>query len=190
MPYQKVFDDVPAALVAGDSVSWKKSFSDYPAPTWVISYALVKADKQLTITGTADGTAHLVEVAATVTAAYPAGLYAFQEYVTKAATSERYKTGEGEINILPDYAQASAKSLETRSFAKQVVDTLEPIILGKVAKDTINYAIAGRSLTSMSISDINQTYLLYLGIYKNEQRREKRKRGKRTGQRVKIRFCR
>ena len=112
----------PASLVAGDTLSWTKSLSHYPAnAAWVLNYRLINATTKIDIVATASGADHLVSVTAAVTAAYPVGVYTYQAFVTKAAL--RHTVGSGSINISPNLA-AQAASYDTRSIASKILDSL------------------------------------------------------------------
>ena len=79
----------PDTITAGDLITWKKSLGDYPAgESWTLSYALTNSAAQITFTGTADDDDHLISVSAATSAAWAAGTYSIQGYVTKAL--ERY----------------------------------------------------------------------------------------------------
>ncbi len=174
----------PIELVAGDTWTWKRSLSDYlPSGGWVLTYALVKTSVRIQITASNSNDEHLVEVAATTTAGYAAGDYAWQSYVTKAATSERYKFESGIIKILPNFATAST-GYDDRSHAKKVLDALEATILGKASKDQLSYSIAGRSIERMAPSEL----LKWRDHYKAEFNAEERRAGRKKPPRVEVRF--
>ena len=76
---------VPATLRVGDTATWRRTLSDYPANDgWTLAYVLVKTGVQIAISASADGASHLVEVATATTGAWTAGTYAWQERVTKS----------------------------------------------------------------------------------------------------------
>ena len=68
---QNIPTSEPESLVAGDTVTWQKTLSDYPASDgWVLSYRLINAAGNIDITSSASGDDHLVSVAATATAGW------------------------------------------------------------------------------------------------------------------------
>ena len=68
----------PEKVTAGVTWKWKKTFSDYPASEWTLTYYLRKNGATATsFNATADGDTHLVTVAAATTAAYASGIYDF-----------------------------------------------------------------------------------------------------------------
>ena len=71
----------PSEIVAGDTLKFKKSLSDYPATIWTLTYYLLKSGTQITFSGTADCTDHLINVANTTTAGWTAGIYKYESYI-------------------------------------------------------------------------------------------------------------
>jgi len=113
----------PAFLTVGDTWTWKRSFSDYPASAgWELTYALTTSTARILIAAAADGDDHLVSVAAATTAAYAAGDYSWQAYVTLDA--ERYMVDGGRVTLRPNLAAASS-GYDTRSTARQMLDAIE-----------------------------------------------------------------
>ncbi len=113
----------PLSFTAGDTLKWLRSEPDYSAADgWTLKYRLINASNKYDITAGASGSDHLVNVAATTTAAYAAGEYTWQRYVEKAG--ERYTTGTGTLTIKPDLA-AQAAGLDTRSNARKILAELE-----------------------------------------------------------------
>jgi hypothetical protein len=133
----------PTQITAGDTLTWQRSLSDYPASAgWVLSYALTNADGQILITATASGDDHLVSVAAATTAAYVVGTYAWQAYVTK--TTERYMVGSGTLAVLPNLAVQGA-GYDGRSWAQQQIDAIERWMTSH-DQAVAEYQIAGRAM--------------------------------------------
>lgn len=155
----------PTSVTAGDTVAWTRSLSDYPASAgWVLSYALVAASIQYTITATASGDDHAVAVTAATTATWLPGEYAWQAVVTK--TTERYTVGSGSLTILPNLAAQTA-GLDTRSHARKTLDALEAWIESHDMA-VADYQIAGRAMKYHSIPDL----LKLRDTYKAEAQRE------------------
>jgi len=73
----------PTSIIAGDTLSWQISLSDYPATSgWTLKYKAVCAAGYFAITSTASGADHVVSVAKATTAAYIPGIYTLTRYVT------------------------------------------------------------------------------------------------------------
>lgn len=180
MTFEKVLDEIPKKIVAGNSISWRQSLTEFPATAWTLYYYLINASGLITITAAADGTDHLVEIAPATSAAYSDGDYEFQKVIKKSDNSERYMIGSGSITIAPDYSE-NAAGLDARSFVKRTLDYLEALIEGKVQKDRANYAVNGRQLSTYSWEEIYKIYEDFKAQYAAELRK---KRGRSSTVRV------
>src|SRR5574343_300477 len=84
-------------LQAGDTIGWTETLSEYPASDgWTLKYRL-SGKSQIDITATADGDGYSISVAATTSAAWQAGTYAWQAYVIKSTDIHTVATGSVEI---------------------------------------------------------------------------------------------
>src|SRR5574343_305597 len=106
MAFTVVLDEIPAALTAGESVSWKYSNADFPATSWTLTYTLVNAAGRIQIVATSSGSEHLVEVSSATSAGYTAGEYEWQAHVSNG--TERYQIAKGVIEVLVDFATQSS----------------------------------------------------------------------------------
>lgn len=181
IPYRE-----PSTARAGDKVTWKRQFADYPASEWTLKYVLINDSAKITITATADGDDHLVEETPATTAGWGAGRYTFLGYVEKSG--ERTTLFDGSIHIYPDLTAET--TYDGRSHVKKTLDILEGVIEGKAAKDQISYSIEGRSISRMSWTEIMTAYEKYKAWYAQEKKQEKIKRNLKTGSAIKVRFTR
>lgn len=117
----------PLAARAGDTWQWTRTLSDYPAPSWVLSYTLFSAAAVVTITAAASGADHAVHVAPAVTALYTAGRYDWIASVTDG--TDRYQVGSGSLRILPNLASATA--FDGRTHARRMLDAIEATLEGR-----------------------------------------------------------
>lgn len=142
----------PRELTAGDRWQWTRhDLADYQAPTWTLTYALIKADKSITLTATADGTAHAIDVAAATTANYPPGLYRWQAYVTSG--SVRHTIGQGEITVRANFAAATSGA-DFRSTAAQLLEKIEAaLIAGNVLHGAYTLSTPGGSSRTFQFRD-------------------------------------
>jgi hypothetical protein len=141
----------PATLVAGDTATWTKSLSDYPASAgWVLSYALVKSGTRITFNASASGDDHLVSEAPVTTAAWAAGDYQWTAKVSLAGAV--YTVASGAVTIAADYSAATG-GLDARSHARTTLDALEAWIEGR-NMGVAEYEIAGRRMKSIPIPDL------------------------------------
>jgi hypothetical protein len=132
----------PTEITAGDTASWTRSLSNYPADEgWVLSYAFLKEGEgqQILITGTDDGGDHLVELTPATTQLWLAGTYNGQGYVTKTATGERHRIWSGQLVVVPDFVTAG--QIDTRSKARIILDFIEnsweKVGSGQIARTTV-----------------------------------------------------
>lgn len=144
----------PTELRAGETWAWKKSFSDYSATGWTLSYTLINSAGKISLTATATGASHLVSIPAVTTTgtggttgtdSYAAGDYTMLGRVTDGTSV--YQVYAGLLTVLPDLAAAT--TYDTRSTAKQLLDALDAYLLDKASKDqldVIETAIADRRI--------------------------------------------
>lgn len=183
MPYAVVLSQIPKRLTVGESVSWKWSDTDFPATSWTLTYTLINAGKQLQITATADGSDHLVEVTAGVSANYLPGDYEWQAHVDDGA-DERYQVGSGVITIDNDFA-ANAYGVDNRSHVKKVLDALEASIEGRASKTQVQQTVGGVQIAHISLEDQIRLRDKYHAKYQRELVRQGKATSKRT---IKVRF--
>ncbi|MHB8947549.1 MAG: hypothetical protein ACYC4S_00610 [Rhodoferax sp.] len=141
----------PAALIAGDTAKWLKSLPDYlPADGWVLTYTLLNATSKISITATASGPDHLVNVAAATTAAWAAGQYSWRAQVVNAAT-ESFTLATGTLTV---QAAFSAATLDDRSHARKTLANIEAYLENPNSISAAMYEIAGRKLQRFGIPDL------------------------------------
>lgn len=140
----------PQTLRAGDTWQWSRSLSDFPAGTWTLAYTLINAAAKITITAAADGTDHLVTVAAATTAGYAAGRYSAIGRVSSAGIV--YEVFAGQIEIKPNLAAAT--TLDDRTHARVSLEAIEAVLQNRATKDQKSYQIAGRALERTPVPDL------------------------------------
>jgi hypothetical protein len=187
----------PEKITAGDYVQWKRTASGFSIPTgdvpkasdgWVLTYALVSSGKSISITAATHETDDfLVTLTASVTAAYTAGVYSWQAYLTKSSTSERYMVDSGELQVLPNFA-AQTKGYDGRSYVKQVLDALEAKLLGRASKDQEAMVVGGEIIKMIPLTEIVRLRDQFKMAYENEQAAERIANGLGTGKQVLVRF--
>lgn len=126
----------PAQARAGDTWSWRVSLPDYPAPTWVLSYILYSPTAKLTLTATADGSAHLITVLPATSEDFVAGRYDWIASV--ASLDERYQVDAGAMDILPDLAAISTGGHDGRSPARIILDAIDASLAGRASGDQVD----------------------------------------------------
>jgi hypothetical protein len=154
----------PVSLIAGDTAKWLKTLADYPASDgWALSYTLINSAAKITFAATASGADHLVNVAASTTAAWAAGQYAWRSQVSKSG--EVYTLASGSIAVQASFAAAN---LDARSFARTALDNIEAYLKNANNLTSAMYEIDGRKLQRISVPDL----LALRDRYKAEVMRE------------------
>ena len=117
-------------------------------PAWqTLRYG--SATSRITLTGTASGDDHLIQAAATVTASWISGDYAWRAQVSKAG--EVFTVGEGRITVRPSFASGTQ---DTRSQARQALDAVNAYLANPNNLAASEYQIAGRQLRRHSLPDL------------------------------------
>ncbi len=94
----------PLSVVAGDTVTWRRSLIDFPASAgWSLTYYML-GPSPLSISSTADGDDHVIYAPPATTAAWPPGTYTWNAYATLGG--DRYLAASGQIVVLVNLATA------------------------------------------------------------------------------------
>jgi hypothetical protein len=146
----------PDRITAGDRWQWERQdlSGDYPAGTWTLTYSLVSPAARVALTATANGTYHLIDVAAATTAAYAPGKYYWEAYVTDVATGlDRRSVGRGEMVVRVDYA-AQPNGFDGRTTAQQLLDKVEAaLVAGNVLHGAYTVATPTGSSRTVQFRD-------------------------------------
>lgn len=178
-------NDTPTSIIAGDSRTWRKSFADYPASAgWVLAYAL-RGPAKIDFDAAADGDDHLVALAAAVTAQWPAGFYTVTLFAKK--DDQRITVESGSIDILPDPAEIDAVA-DLRPHCKKVLDAIEALLEGKATKDQAEYEVEGIRIKRMDIDALLRWRTIYRREWQAYLKAQQVSKGKKSGNRVLVRF--
>jgi hypothetical protein len=176
----------PATVVAGDTITWQKSYADYPATVWTLKYRLLNSATKIDITATASGDDFLVSVTSTTSATWAAGAYDYTAWVEKSG--ERVTVELGRITVKANMAVAT--TFDGRSDARIIYEALIAAYKTAVASRAYvaEYEIAGRRMKFSS----REEWLKELNFWKAqvvaEDRAEKIASGQPAGARVLVRF--
>ena len=192
-----VAEKEPSKFVIGTTVIWSRTdLSDnFPADEWTLTYEFVCDGKHFQVVAAADSLNYLVTIAIAASELLTAGVYKWTAFVddgtVRYAIDDYDYRGHGTLEVLADYGEET-DGLDDRSFAKKVVDTMEPVILGKAAQDRMTSSITlngeTQAYSKMTWTEFRETYFMFLGIYKAEQAAEKVARGEASGRKIKVRF--
>jgi hypothetical protein len=179
-----ILDAVPKNLVAGDTWRWLRSFSDYPAPTWTVTYYFENSTKAFSVDATASGADHSVTIAAATSAQYPPGRY---RWAARAASGGVAETIEGEfgwLEVAPNPAASGTR--DHRSWARRTLDALEATLEGKATSDQLAMSINGRSISRIPLPEL----LEWRNKLRGEVRTEEGGNDAGLGRNIKVRFGR
>lgn len=143
----------PTRLSAGDTWAWDHADATYPATAgYTLSLAINGPGQLVWAAGyvTVVGAVYQITIAATATAALPAGVYTVTAVYTKGA--ERYSRALGRLVVLANPATLAPG--ETQSWAEQTLAVVEARIAGRVDDDIVNYSIQGRSVGLIPMEEL------------------------------------
>lgn len=179
----------PTELIAGDTWAWKRTDLgvDYAPASYALSYSarLESAGTEIGISASESGNDYIVTVAAATTAAYAAGVYHWQAYITRTSDSARVTVDSGTFEVI---ANRDTATTDPRSHAKIVLDAVEAVIESRATKDQESYTINGRSLSRTPLKDLIMLRDKYRTLYLQEQRAEAIANGQGSSSRILVRF--
>ncbi|MEO7066263.1 MAG: hypothetical protein ABI114_05115 [Rhodanobacter sp.] len=160
---------IPTEVTAGDTISWRRIGGDYPASAgWVLAYTLLSAAAVFNATATPDGDDFLIDVPAATSAAWAAGSYRVQEYVTSSDGTQRFTLATYALQVLPNAAAATA-GMDTRTHAQIVLDSINAYLETK-APVYASMEINGRKLGYYTLADLLKLRDRYAMMVLTEQR--------------------
>lgn len=166
----------PSALRVGMTWQWRRTLANYPASVWTLTYWFKQAaasGAKFSIEAAADGDAHAVEVAATITAAYTADDYTWVAVATSGG--DAFEVDSGTCKLLPKYNADTA--LDDRTHAKKMLERVEAA-LEAISMGAKSYGIGTRSYTSRDIPELTDLRNQYRAEVFAEQLAENARNGK------------
>ena len=176
----------PLSPRAGDTWRWVRTFPDYPAPGWVLTYTLFSAAAVLSFSAAADGTDHLVDLPPATTAAYPAGRYDWVAHVSNG--TDRHQVGASAMTVQPDLAEAA--TYDGRSHARKMLDSINAMLEGRATSgdlDTIRIA-HGQRAVEYSLEQLLKLRQQYAAAVAAEEAALALARGDSAGRMIQVRF--
>lgn len=179
----------PLEIIAGDLLQWKRTdLTDYDNNLYTLKYSARLASgtgTEIEITATAEDNDFLVSESSATTANYTSGTYYWQAYVTRDSDSSRITIDSGLFKVL---ANSDTSISDPRTHARLMVDKIESLLEGRADNDVDNYAIAGRSITKMSIEELMSWRSFYQAEVSNEEDAIARRDGKSSSSTFQVRF--
>ena len=171
----------PREFTPGETLEWIKSFDDFPADTWTVTYSFRGAGNGFDVIGTAAGLDHNFTVPGTTSDNASPGVYYFQAWADDGA-GEKHLVDSGQTQVLPNIAAlAVGTNYDGRSQARIILEAIDALMLGKATLDQQKYLIATGvpGFTSQREAErIDPEALLalrkyYAGIVRSQNRRNK-----------------
>lgn len=178
---------IPTAITAGDTITWSRSLSNYPASApWALKYRLANASAIIDIAASAIGNDHQISIDAATSATFAAGNYDWQEYVENG--TERYTIATGRITILPNLAAQTA-GFDNRSTARKTLEAIDAALLAQGANAwTLEYQIDDRQMKFRSVADFMALRSKLQQEVRAEERAARILRGESAGNKLLVRF--
>ena len=142
---------IPETLTAGETIDWLLTYSEFPATGYTLKIALQIPGTAtiVTLTATASGSAHAVNVVAATTAAYVAGVYIATVFAEAGAA--RHLVERRSLSILPSPLAALGTSHATRTLT-----LIETAIEGRIPRGLENTNIDGQQIDRIPIADLHR----------------------------------
>ena len=157
----------PQSFMAGTTFDVVRSYASYPSNDgWSSTVEISNADNKYSITSTGVSTSSYNYVSETgVTATYEIGDYGYSVIVIKSG--DAFVAENGDMEITADLIHGGAA--DTRTNAEKILDSINTLLEGKFLSDKDSYSIAGRSLKTMSISELMSARQDYQSIVNQER---------------------
>lgn len=155
---------LPCSIDAGTTVSYTRTFLDYPATSWTLTLYLNGAAVATSKAAVPSGNSFVVTLSATDTAALAAGTYRYVERVTKAG--EAYDVARGEVRVLPNLTGAAAGAL--LSHAEKTLAIINLAIEGRLTADLESYSVGGRTVNKIPTAELEKLRGKYEAIVYRE----------------------
>lgn len=187
---QNVFDRTvypsrePSSVVAGGRWVWRRIdlAQTYSPDDYSLAYRFTnQADTGIAHTESAavDAGVFVMEVAATVTESFDAGVWLWEAIVTRLSDSE---------TAVVDYGYLEVTSTADAGHTLKVLKAIRATIEGTATREEANYAIGGRSLVLRSLSELTELEAMYSRRWRQEQAAADRRAGRATGGRVLVKM--
>jgi hypothetical protein len=175
----------PVAITAGDTISFTKSLSDYPASEgWSLKYTLRGGAEAIEFTSTASGDDHVLLVAADITALWLPADYSLSGFAEK--DDERYAIYIAGITVSAN--TESADAVEQTTHAQRMVKKLEAVMEGKAGDDILDSEVEGTVIKRMPHQDVFRLLQKYRRMRESEIAAERIRNGQSSGRKIVTRL--
>ena len=173
----------PESFAAGDTLVFRRYFADFQADAgWSLEYVISGAVTPISFISAADGTVHVITVAAADTAGWLPGSYTLAGYAVNGA--ERHQIYEGPLTILPNLPQ-QAGDVDTRTFAEKMVAKYEALLL-QIADSNLTQSHVGETRFSYEAQEkIRTEHGYWTQVRSQEVAMARAREGRPTGRKIK-----
>lgn len=184
----------PHTITTREHVEWTKSYCDYPASLWTLQYRFRGPSTGFNVSGVADGDDFTVAILGTMTDDMTvAGTYIWQAWLTEIADATNIIMVEsGNVTVKLGFDPTSVLTVETRSKAKIILDTIDAALLAFSTSDVLEYEIttpAGSRRVKRSDKTVLTSERAYwAGIVSGEIAREEARATGVFGSQVLVRY--
>lgn len=186
-PPASVRSSEPRAVIAGETLSFRRCLSAYPPASWTLTYYLT-GQKPYSFSAIADGGDHLVEVAAATTATWFPGRYTLSARLTNGSQAVTLSTAAVFVEVLPNPATRLQSLADPRSFAAQTLEVVEAAIKGLAAKQISSASVNGQSYAFTDLSKLMQLRDRMKEEIRNEKSEQQINAGMGGGRKILTRF--
>jgi len=176
----------PVSARAGDTWTWERTLSDFPASTWTLTYTFFSTLGKITIVADADGDDYSVDVAPATTAAYTTGRYDWVAHVTDG--TDQHQVLSGVMDVLPDLSAVT--TYDGRTHNRVMLDAINSILEGRATASQLDIVRVTHNSRSLE-RDLPQLIKLrqqYAAAVKAEDDAQRIARGEGSSRFVQVRF--
>ena len=175
----------PEEIAAGDTLTFNRRLSDYPATDgWSLLYVLRGGAQDIEFTSTADLDTHSITVPAATTAAWLPADYILAGYAVNA--DQRFQVYEGPLTVAPNLPAAPEQNVKT--FAQQMVENLEAVMLGKAGGDLLESRIGETQFRYLSPEQLRVEHGYWVTVRNHELAMIRAASGRPTGRKIRPLF--
>jgi hypothetical protein len=176
----------PTELAQGESVKWIRQAVDYPANLWDAQYrfrALGGDGYGADVDCTEDGDSFEAVLTSAQSSQMSTGMYEAQLWVTsKSDATDVRQIDSIRVEVRKGFVEGNLESVDIRSTAKQILDAIDAMLIGKATADqmefTIETQVGRRALKRIPMAELIQARTYYAGVVAREDQAERlRRRG-------------
>lgn len=146
----------PHQFVAGDTVQWTKSLSDYPASDgWALHYRIVGVEEEIpdaSIAAIANASSGWDVSIPFGNSSLDAGAYRIIGWVVSGDNTQRFTVYDSTVTVLADVATVSPTDLQTPN--QKILAAIDARMAGRITADQESVQIDGTSLVRIPIKDL------------------------------------